>query len=47
MQGQIDKLVRQKKELDSENNFYHQSITLLMTIKKVMNAENQLWQKLT
>jgi len=34
------------KTLDAENNFYHQSTTLFMTIKKVMETEKKLCYQL-
>lgn len=53
MREQIDQLIMQLKQskekvksLDAENNFYHQSTTLFLTIKKVMETEKSLCYKL-
>lgn len=36
----------QNKRLDAENNFFHQSTTVFLTLKKVMEAEKQLCYQL-
>jgi len=36
------KLRDENKRLDAENNFFHQSTTVFLTLKKVMEAEKQL-----
>lgn len=44
--SQLKQAKEKVKTLDVENNFYHQSTTLFLTIKKVMETEKSLCFKL-
>ena len=46
MQGRQRLLREENKRLDAENNFFHQSTTVFINLKKVMEIEKQLCYQL-